>query len=294
MKKIYILSLFLALFALNTSCDDDGGSSVIPTKNGVLPDFNKIAGSSDFIDVTDLDAFNLQFTVGVGVGDPTSFDLKAYYQTVDGNLYGPVTLDTDITSFPKEYSLTSTDLFDAFSELNVAEDFQAGDVLKLFTSFVLKDGTQLEMLNNKAQPNYYAPDFEHYEAFNVKMEYAVSCSSNIKEGTYTVVSNGTSTEPGIPPAVDYSYEVTITADGGGNYTISDGVAGLYIHWYSGFGYTFETPGKFSDICGSLSGSWTEGFGTTVELTGTLNDDGTLSISWSNGFGDVADAVYTPQ
>lgn len=294
MKRLYIITLILAIFSLNTSCDNDGGDSVIPTKkDGALPDFKKVAGSIDFIDVMDLNSVDLQFTVGIGIGDAASFDLKAYYKTVDDKLYGPVTLDENVGTFPKQYSLSSADLFNAFSELNDADDIQAGDMLKLFTTIVLKDGTQITTLTSKGEANY-SLDFEQFQAFNVKMEYPVSCSSNIKTGVYTVVSNGTSTEPGIPPAVDYSYDVTLTADGGGNYTISDGVAGVYIYWYSGFGYTFETKGKFSDICGNLSGSWVDGFSSTIVLTGTLNDDGTLSISWTNDFGDITNAVYTPK
>ena len=129
------------------------------------------------------------------------------------------------------------------------------------------------------------------------MEFVVSCPSDLA-GTYTVLSSGSSTDSGTPPGtnpiVDYPYTVVVTDNGGGNYTISDGFAGLYILWYESYGISSEYPGNFTDICGELSGSWVEPFGTDVTLTGMVNPDGTLSISWINGYDDTADAVYTPQ
>ena len=296
MKNIYILSLFLALFVLNTSCDDDGGTSAIPTTNGALPDFAVVDGSPAFIDLTGLDNLNLQFTAGVGVGTPTSFDLKAFYATVDGDLYGPVTLDAGVTTFPKEYSLTSTDIVSAFSELTSTDDIALGDMFKLFTSYTFADGTKLEVLNSKAEPNYYAADFNQISDFKISLDYIVSCPSDLG-GDYSVISNGTSTDgaPANNPLVDFAYNVTLTDNGGGNYTISDGVAGVYQDWYCApYGYCFETAGSMTDICGDLSGSWTESFGCEITLTGSVNADGTLSISWENCFGDSATAVYTPQ
>ncbi|CAM4346757.1 hypothetical protein [Gillisia hiemivivida] len=124
------------------------------------------------------------------------------------------------------------------------------------------------------------------------------CDSDLA-GVYTAVSSGESTDsaPVNNPIEDFTYTVTISKVEGSEleYTISDGVAGLYIEWYgAAYGYTFETEGNFQDVCGSLSGSWVEGFGSTINLTGTVNDDGTLTISWVNGFGDSATAIYTRQ
>jgi len=297
MKNIYKLSLFLALFALNTSCDDDGGTSAIATTNGAMPNYQVKAGSPAFIDVFNVDDLSLQFSVGVGVGEPTSFDLKAIYLGASGDIYGPVTLDENATTFPKEYSYTSSDIYSAFTELSGPDDFEVGDVLKIFPSFKFADGSTLDILNNKGQENYYASDFNQYSDLNLRLEYPVACSSNLG-GTYTVLSSGLSTDPGpsadVNPIVDYPYTVVLTDNGGGNYTVSDGFAGLYILWYDIYGITGETPGNFTDICGELSGTWGEPFGTDVIVTGTVNPDGTLSISWENGYGDNADAVYTPQ
>lgn len=128
------------------------------------------------------------------------------------------------------------------------------------------------------------------------LSFFKQCDSDLA-GTYDVLSSGSSTD-GAPvnnPIVDFPYTVEITKDEGSDldYTISDGVAGLYIEWYgAAYGYTFETEGNFQDVCGSLSGSWVEGFNSTINLTGTDNGDGTLTITWVNGFGDTATATYT--
>jgi hypothetical protein len=293
MKNLNIIAALSFLLVFFTSCENDGGTSVVPLKEGALSNFSLVEGSDDFIDLNTFNSLSLQFSLDVGEGNPDAMDLKAFWTTVEGDLYGPIIIDTDITNFPSQFTLTGSDIIAAFPELSSSSDVNVGDKLTLFTSVEMPDGRKLSLLNNEAEPNYYAADFNQYPNLKIIQEYPVSCASDLA-GTYNVVSNGTSTEPGIPAAVDLPYTVTLTANGGGNYTISDGVAGVYIYWYSGFGYTFETNGNFTDVCGSLSGSWSEAFGCQVDLTGNVNEDGTLSIHWENCFGDVVDAVYTPQ
>jgi len=120
------------------------------------------------------------------------------------------------------------------------------------------------------------------------------CPSEL-EGMYTVISSGQSTD-GAPvnnPLADFSYTVEVVKTAELEYSISDGVAGVYQDWYCApYGYCFETAGNFIDVCGALSGSWVEAFGSTVNLTGAVNADGTLTITWTNGFGDTATGIYT--
>lgn len=171
-----------------------------------------------------------------------------------------------------------------------------GDKLSISISAVRSDGTELNLLNPDGTDNFNS-NIKNSGLFTTVINYSVSCPSDIG-GIYDVVSSGFSTD-GAPinnPMVNFPYTVTVTDNGGGSYTVSDGVAGVYQEWYCApYGYCFETEGSFLDVCGTLSGSWTEAFGCPIELTGLVNGNGTLTISWSNCFGDtIEEAIYTPQ
>jgi hypothetical protein len=116
-------------------------------------------------------------------------------------------------------------------------------------------------------------------------------------GTYDVVSNGESTDsgPANNPLVDFASTVVVTDNGNGTYTFSDGWAGVYVEWYTIYGYTFlEEQTITSTPCLDLTGAWIDAFGGSNALSGTVNTDGTLSIRVANIFGDVVDQVYTIQ
>lgn len=294
MKNIKQIITLLFLSILISSCDTDGGTSVIALQKGGVTNINKNANFDAIINLNDLIAgedITLGFDLDIQYGDIKAVDVVGFFKT-GTEVFGPVTLQSNINSFPTEVILTIDDILENFPELLSREDVQLGDNLIVSTKIYFTDGSEISLLNDDGTRNYGA-DIHSSSLYNAQASYPVSCPSNLG-GVYNVVSNGTNTD-GAPPAVDYPYTVTVTDNGGGAYTISDGVAGLYILWYSGYGYTFETAGNFVDICGDLSGSWTTSFGgDTVELTGTLNEDNTLTIHWENAFGDAVDAVYTPQ
>lgn len=295
MKNIQTIltAIFLATFAV--SCDTDGGTSEIETIEGAILDLNKAEDYAAILNLSELNAgrsVEIAFTVDQQYGDVASADLIGFYRSGD-DLFGPVVIESGITEFPMEIILTSEEIIAAFSELNSSEDFELGDELILTTKLYLADGRTINLFDDEGN-RLYGSDIHTSTVYNAQITYPVSCPSDLG-GTYNVISDGTSTDPGVPgPAVNFPYTVTITDNGGGNYSISDGVAGLYINWYTQYGYSFETAGSFSDVCGTLSGSWVEAFGCQVDLTGTVNEDGTLNIHWENCFGDKADAVYTPQ
>jgi len=294
MKNLKIILAFMMLATFIVSCDDDGGTSKVDLQEGGVTNITKNADLGAIINFTDVrngDEVNIGFTVDVFYGNVVSADVVGFYKA-GNDLFGPITLVSGITQFPTEVILNQDDIIAAFAELNSVDDIDLADELIVSTRLLLADGTEINLLNNDGTRNY-GSDIHTSSFFNAQVSYPVSCPSDIS-GIYNVVTNGASTEPGIPAAVDFPYTVTLTDNGGGNYTISDGVAGVYIFWYSGFGYTFETKGNFTDICGTLSGSWVESFGCQIDLSGTVNDDGTLTIRWDNCFGDFADAVYTPQ
>ncbi|WP_297706779.1 Calx-beta domain-containing protein [uncultured Eudoraea sp.] len=116
-------------------------------------------------------------------------------------------------------------------------------------------------------------------------------------GTYDVVSNGVAQDSGPVnnPLVNFASTATITDNGDGTFTLSDGWAGVYIDWYSIYGNTEPEPQVLTvDVCAGISASWTDIFGGGQTLTGTVNTDGTLTIRIDNVYGDFVDAVYTPQ
>ena len=270
MKNIYILSLFLALFVLNTSCDDDGGTSAINTTNGALPDFKMVAGSPDFIDLTGITNLNLQFTVGVGVGEPTSFDLN-----------------------PKEYSITGTQIIGAFSELNSAADIQVGDVLKFFTSYTFEDGSKLEVLNSKGEPNYYAADFNAYPNFTVKLDYVVSCLSDLG-GTHTYVTTNlqAANSPTACPTGEVTGSVTWTDQGGGNYLTSDLGFGQYESSCWNDGPATSGGATFSEVCGEIISGGLDQYGLEYIWVITDVTGPELTMTWTNDYGDSGTVVIT--
>lgn len=291
MKKIKIILLALVII-FGVSCDDDGGSSVIELHEGAVPDMVKDASSDQIIDLVKVvngDPVTLVFNAKVAQGNPATTDIVGYYKTQAGPVYNTV-LFSDV-SLPQDFTLTTDDIVSAFAELNSTDDILLGDILSISTRFTMPDGTVLNIINDDGT-SHTGTNISSTVLFTTVIDYPVSCPSDLS-GVYHVVSNGDNTD-GQPPAVNLPYTVTLTDNGGGNYTISDGVAGVYIFWYSVYGYTFETAGNFTDICGELSGSWVESFGCQVDLTGTVNDDGTLTIHWDNCFGDYIDAVYTPE
>jgi hypothetical protein len=294
MKNLKIILAFMMLATFIISCDDDGGTSKVDLQEGGVTNITKNAEFAQIINLTDLrngDEVQISFSVDVFYGNVASADVIGFYMS-GSDVFGPVTLASGITQFPTEVTLNQDDIIAAFSELNSRDDIQLADELILSSRLLLTDGSEINLINDDGSRNY-GSDIHTSAFFNAQVSYPVSCPSDLS-GTYTVISNGDNTD-GQPAAVNLPYTVTLTDNGGGNYTISDGVAGVYIFWYSIYGYTFETKGNFTDICGDLSGSWVESFGCQVDLSGTLNDeDGTLTIHWENCFGDVIDAVYTPQ
>lgn len=128
----------------------------------------------------------------------------------------------------------------------------------------------------------------------------VVCPSSL-EGTYNVVTVGTSTDPCCPSETTLEGTITLTATGGGEYTISDWSGGLYFAWYGPGGGNYgingpsDTEGAIKDACNVISLlTDAEPFGSTVSGDGRVNEDGTISFKWLNGFADKGSMTLTPQ
>ncbi|MCO6146957.1 hypothetical protein [Flavobacterium sp. NRK1] len=297
MKKIKLIFASFIALAMTLACNDDGGDSVRKLQEGAVPDIQKTDGTDSFINLNELEAGNdiaLSFSVDKAFGDPASMDVVAFYIKADGTAEKAILAD-DVTNFPVTINVTKETLINAFEVLTSADDFELGDQLKISTDLTLKDGTIVKLLKDDTGAQNYGQDIANSTVFSVVQIYNVSCPSDLG-GTYSVVSSGSSTDPGPTPdenpITDYPYTTTITDNGGGSYTMSDAFGGLYILWYDIYGLDFEVEGNFTDVCGNLNGSFTDPFGGAVTITGTVNPDGTLSIHWDNEFGDTGDSVYT--
>jgi len=296
MKNLKYFIIITIVSLITFSCENEGGTSAIDLRIGAVPNIEKETSLNGFFNLLELEAGNdvqVGFTINIAQGDVSSADVVGFYFS-GANVYGPVTIKNGITSFPYSQTLDQNELLALFSELNSIADILVGDTLLVTSKLYLNDGTFINLFNDDGTRNY-GSDVHTSSQFSTNVTFPISCPSNLG-GTYSVVSNGTSTDsaPVNNPLVNFPYTVVVTDDGGGSYTISDGVAGVYIDWYSGYGYTFETEGNFTDVCNSLSGEWTDAFTCTVTLTGNVDEDDKLIIHWENCFGDVVDAVYTLQ
>ncbi len=265
MKK-YISLLFVTFLAF-TSCEED--LVVFDTENG--QSVATFANTTATLPVPE---------------DGAVYDLNVEVTTIsDVDRSIVVEVDDSTTALPAEYTIDNSSL--------VIPAGQFVGTIRIQGNFnEIPDLTTTTLVLNLS--SVAGGDVSNFRS-TFSMDMFKQCPSELA-GTYNVLSTGASTDggTGFPTVNDFPYEVEIAKTGELNYTITDGVAGVYIEWYSTYGYTFETEGNFLDVCGSLSGSWVDAFGSTIVLTGTVNADGTLTISWENGFGDSATAIYTRQ
>lgn len=295
MKKIQHIITILCLLFLLPCCENDGGDSKISTQKGALPNIQKLTDSDSFIDlvaVQNNQEINLGFSVDLAIGKISSMNIIGLYIKSDGTII-KATLAENITTFPVTFNLSRNDLYDAFENLNTSEDFATGDQLIISADITLKDGTVLKIMNDDGTNNF-SSNIATSNLYKVFQTYNVSCPSDLG-GTYSVLTSGESTDGGVVtnnPVTNHPYTVTITDNGGGNYTISDSFGGLYIYWYDIYGLTFDVESDFTDICGSISSEFEDPFGSIVNYTGTVNPNGTISIHWTNDFGDFGDSILT--
>jgi len=221
MKKIKFILLIMVIGFIGVSCDDDGGTSVIPLAEGAVPDMTKSASTDQIIDLVKVingDPVSFGFNVAVAQGNPASTDIVGYYRTAAGSIYTSV-LFSNVT-LPQDFTMTSADVIAAFAEITSSDDILLGDILTITTRFTMADGTVLNILNDDGTSNT-GTNIQTTVLFTTAINYPVSCPSDLG-GVYNVISNGDNTD-GQPPAIDVPYTVTLTDNGGGSYTISDGV-----------------------------------------------------------------------
>jgi hypothetical protein len=194
-----------------------------------------------------------------------------------------------VPSLPSlKYTLGMQEALDALG-LDVS-DITGGDQFRMDATVTLTDGRSWGQENTGgnliSQPPFLAL---------VRINSNVVCSSDIG-GTYSYVSAGTSTDGCCPGPYNLTGSVTMTDLGGGEYTISDWSAGMYVEWYSVYGIAISDVSEtVADICETFYGSFSDPFGGSMKLNGTIDPTaGVIVYSLDSSWGDTIDATLTKQ
>lgn len=294
MKNLKIILITIVVACLGYSCEDDGGTSVIPLNDGAVPNMVKSATTDAFFDLVKLnngENVTVSFRAEVAQGNPVSVDVVGIYRSSLGPVYATTLFSN--ASLPQDYSLSISDIVAAFAEINSSDDILLGDVLTITLRFTMADGTVLNIINDDGNNNVGTNIQTNVDLFTYAINYPVSCPSDIG-GTYLVSSTGIGC-CGVAPITNYEYTVIVTDNGGGSYSLSDFSGGAYDGLFCGpFGICGDASGgTITDVCGTLSGSAPDCCGDNITFTGVVNPDGTWDVEVSSGF-ILAESVWTKQ
>lgn len=174
------------------SCENDGGTSVINFTEAAVPNIKKIANTDQGLNIVALKAgqnINIGLTVSVGAGDVESMDIIGIY--TKGTVVEKAILKTNVTGFPATVNISQTDLYNAFTLLNSANDVALSDKLVISADLKLKNGTVVKMFTDKGIANYGA-DVANSLEYSVLQNYIVSCpltDASIFNGNYKVTAD---------------------------------------------------------------------------------------------------------
>ena len=298
--KIYSILSTVLLFIVMACSDDFVGNSPNMNDNVGAITLVTVNPAKNFFNLTapSLAAEEVEFTVdvdGFGITSVSSVEVELVYTDKDrlydpfreekyDSVHAPIVLQT-ISTFPSTVVITGASVASALGipidSLAVGDKFQVTLPINTADGRRLTTALDSDLCNEPAQPSFGG----------CGVAWAISCPSAIPVGTFTATSGGTSTD-GCPPTNPLSglpYDITLTDEGAGVYTVSDFSAGVYQNWYGAcYGYTFETPISFIDVCNNLTliGK-NDGFTCLVTGSGTYDPaTGIITINWSNCFGDV--------
>ncbi|MFY0482059.1 hypothetical protein ACI6PS_05585 [Flavobacterium sp. PLA-1-15] len=288
MKKIKLIFTLVAISTFLLCCQDDGGDSNQNLQTGAVPNVTKVENTDSFINliaINEGENINIGFTIDLAQGDVSSMDVVLFYYK--GEEAYKAVLETNVTTFPKEYSLTQTDLIAAFAELNAPEDFEIGDQMIVSTELTLKNGTVIKMLNDDGSTNY-GIDVANSPLFSVVQSYNVSCPSDLA-GTYQFSTSNIGEPDGGAVAGPVTGTVTLTAKGGGVYDISDGSFG---GWEALYGPGDSEGVTLIDICNQIKFGGADNFGDTYTMTNLVVTGNQISFHWENTYGEFGDTTLT--
>lgn len=309
MKKYSILIFCMGVLVLLNACEEE--------RWGNIPNLNDNIGAITLIDVNEdksffnalsaLDGQEVEFEIdvdGFDVTEVNSVDIELTFTENDattdaeGNpadlTYDPVLLKT-VSSFPSTVTVTVEEVIaaiQAFKPGFTIDDLEVGDNFNLTFPINTADGRRLTTaLNSDLCQEPVQPSFG-----GCNVSWSVSCPSEIPEGTYTAVTNASSTDPCCTvPLEDFTYEVTLAEEAPGEYSLSDIYGGIYIEWYEEYGADSEEKRTLTDVCNTLSVSFTDIFDGGVSITGIYDPaTGIIQLEGSNTFGDVWSTTLTPK
>lgn len=265
LKSVLVVAILLA-FGCSTNQDDLMQPYVSGT---VFPEITEV--KSSFFNSFDFANAYIDFTVDVDTEIAESV-------TIEKTFRGVTTIVDTYSTVPANVQVTAEQAVADIDGVTV-DDLEVGDVFRFEVIVTSKSGLRTRS--------------------NILLNASVACKSSLA-GVYTSVANGQSTDggpgPDENPAVDYEYEVTLTATPtNGVYTMSDFSGGLYELWYDIYGIGGDSPGQITDVCNDIVYSNTTGpFGSGITGGGGVNPDGTISIEGTNVFGDTWSLVLTPK
>ena len=294
MKKIKFIILTITVALISFSCDNDGGTSLRNFEGGIIANMQKDASTDAFLDLVKVasgENISISFNADIALGEPTSTNIVGVYKAASGAVYNSV-LFTNPT-LPENFTLSINDIIAAFSELSTTDDIKLGDVLSLTASFIRSDGRVLNTLNPDGTDNF-SNNVKNSVLYTAVIDYPVSCPSDIA-GTYLVSSTSTGACCGVPPITDYEYIVTVTANGGGAYQLSDYSGGAFDGLFcAAFAICGDTSsGEITDVCGAVGGSAADCCGSEYEFNGVVNEDGSWTVEVASGF-MAATSTWTKQ
>lgn len=286
MKHVTYILLFL-LATATCSCVDEDKMPFNDFQRGTIPLFAQNEDDAGFISATDPSQSVLSFTLDkLGYSEVTSIDIKVTYTRAATGEQAQAVVH-NISVLPASVQITGAQIVEALGD---GVTLAVGDEIQLDGAMVMADGRYLD-------GGYSASIVSRHP---VSLTYFVSCSSNIPSGDYTAVTNATiSSDPdcdNVENLTDLTYDVTLSADGPLRYEVSDFFGGTFMAWYGDcYGYDFETPAGFVDICGALNVEFTDAFGGLVEGTGAFDPEtGTITYTWESEFGGSGTTVLTPK
>lgn len=308
MKKYNIVALCIGVLVSLNACEEE--------RWGNIPNLNENVGAITLIDVNEEKSFfnalnalegqEVEFEIDVDGFDETevntvdielTFTEKDATTDAEGNpadlAYDPVLLKT-VNTFPSTVTVTVEEVIaaiQAFKPEFTVKDLEVGDNFNLTFPINTADGRRLTTaLNSDLCQEPVQPSFG-----GCNVTWSVSCPSEIPEGTYTAVTDATSTDPCCTvPLEGYTYEVTLTEEAPGEYALSDIYGGIYIEWYDVYGADSEEKRTLTDVCNTLSASFNDIFGGGVTITGTYDPTtGSIQLEGNNTFGDVWSTTLTP-